>query len=52
VTTGFIVITDSKEFFPNENFFPEISSLYDNVGDNIGNTNQSSSDVSYVFSFS
>ncbi|KAK1683078.1 hypothetical protein QYE76_043926 [Lolium multiflorum] len=46
--TGFNFITDLDEFFPDEDFFPDISSLYDNMGDNTGNTNGSSSVVSYV----
>jgi hypothetical protein len=36
-------MTDSDEFFPNEDFFPAISNLYNDMGDNTGNANKSSS---------
>ncbi|KAK1691935.1 hypothetical protein QYE76_008632 [Lolium multiflorum] len=42
-TTDFI--TDVDEFFPDDDFFPDISSLYDDIGDNTGNANGSSSTV-------
>jgi hypothetical protein len=45
-TTDFI--TDVDEFFPDDDFFPDISSLYDDIGDNTGNANGSSSTVPYV----
>jgi hypothetical protein len=35
-TTIFILITDTDDIFPNEDFFPDISNLYVNIGDNSG----------------
>jgi hypothetical protein len=54
VTTGFILITDADDIFPDEDFLPDISSLFDNMGDNKGtpnvnaNTNMGSSSAPYV----
>jgi hypothetical protein len=36
VTIGIFFTMGSDDFFPNENFFLDISSLYDNMGDNSG----------------
>jgi hypothetical protein len=47
-TTGFIFITDSDELFSDKDFFPDINSLYDDIGDNNGNVNGSTSIVPYV----
>jgi hypothetical protein len=41
-------ITDVDEFFPDDDFFPDISNLYDDMCDNTGNTNESSSAIPYV----
>jgi hypothetical protein len=41
-------IMDADEFFLNDDFFPNISSLYDDMGDNTDNANVSSSAVPYV----
>jgi hypothetical protein len=44
---------DADDFFPYKDFFPDISSLYDNMGDNGGipnvNANMGSSFALYVF---
>jgi hypothetical protein len=48
VTSGFIFIMESDELFRDEDFFPDISSLYDDMGDNNGNVNGSTSAVPYV----
>jgi hypothetical protein len=45
-TTDFI--TGADEFFPVNDFFPNISSLYGDIGDNTNNANGSSSVVLYV----
>jgi hypothetical protein len=42
------LITNANEFFPDDDFFPDISSLYDDIGNNNDNANGSSSDVPYV----
>jgi hypothetical protein len=42
---------DSDEFFLDEDFFPYISSLYDDMGDNTTYANESSSIVLYVILF-
>jgi hypothetical protein len=36
------------EFFPNDDFFPDISSLYDDMGDNNDNVNGTTSASLYV----
>jgi hypothetical protein len=36
LATCFIFITDAGDFFPNKNFFLDISSLYNNMVDNNG----------------
>jgi hypothetical protein len=52
-TTGLFYTTDTDDFFPDEDFFPDISSLYENMGDNgdIPNANMGSSSSLYVFLF-
>jgi hypothetical protein len=54
-TTGLFFTTDADDFFPDEDFFPDISSLYDNMGDNSGipivNANANMGSSSYVFLF-
>jgi hypothetical protein len=42
------LIMEADEFFPNDDFFPDISNLYDDMGDNTGKANGSSSAVPYV----
>jgi hypothetical protein len=39
---------DSDKVHPDEEFFPDISSLYDDMDNNTGNANGSSSVISYV----
>jgi hypothetical protein len=34
VTSGFIFTPDIDDFFPGEEFFLDIGSIYDNMGDN------------------
>jgi hypothetical protein len=41
-------ITDVNEFFSENDFFPDISSLYGDIGDNTNNANGSSSVELYV----
>ena len=35
-TTGFF-ITDADDIFPNDDFFPEVDGLFDDMGDNVNN---------------
>jgi hypothetical protein len=57
VTTGLFFTMDTGNFFPDEDFFSDISSLYDNMGDNGGipnvnaNANMGFSSALYVFIF-
>jgi hypothetical protein len=37
--TDFIFITKADNFFPNDDFFPNINNLFDNMGDNTNNAN-------------
>jgi hypothetical protein len=39
---------DADEIFANGDFFPDLSSLYDDMGDNTDNANEYSSTVPYV----
>jgi hypothetical protein len=56
-TTGFILITDADDIFSDKNFFPNINSLFDNMGDNNdtpninANANMGSSSTPYVSLF-
>jgi hypothetical protein len=38
VTSGFIFIMNIDDFFPDEEFFPGIGNIHDNMGDNNGNS--------------
>jgi hypothetical protein len=57
MTTGLLFTTDANDFFLDEDFFPDISSHYDNMGDNGGipnvnsNANMGFFFAPYVFMF-
>jgi hypothetical protein len=46
--TLFIFIRDTDNYFPDEDFFPDMRSVYNDMGDNTANVNGSSSAL-YVF---
>jgi hypothetical protein len=49
VTVGFDIDMEADDYFPNDDFFPDISNLFSDVALNSDTANAGSSSASYVF---
>jgi hypothetical protein len=48
-TTDFIFITDAEDFLPDDDIFPDISNLFNKMGDNNSNTKANAGSTSRLY---